>query len=36
MSAVDPQARLGGQVGWSSTEDMLSIDTALLGLLDLD
>ncbi len=35
-SAVDPQARLGDQVGWLSGEEMVAIDRALLGLLDLD
>lgn len=36
LSSVDPQSRLGNQAGWLSGEEMVAIDRALLGLLDLD
>lgn len=36
MSSVDPQGRPGQRVGRLSPEEMVSIDRALLGLLDLD
>ena len=35
LTAVDPQARLGENVGYLSLTDMEGIDRALAGLLDL-
>jgi mRNA interferase MazF len=36
LTAVDPQARLSTQVGWLSDPEMVDVDIALQGLLDLD
>jgi len=35
MQAVDPQERLGSQVGHLSLREMQAVDTAITELLDL-
>jgi mRNA interferase MazF len=36
LTAVDPQARLSDHVGWLAEHEMVDVDIAIQGLLDLD